>query len=505
MLFDNTTVLGSWISKEWSDMEWSYNQFGRVIDNVTMAMPHAGVFAAARHEQNKIMQPENLAGVGEYRVKAAVVSPAVNVLCVNMNQTELSPLIYVTWPNAKFSTGEQIAGQRMPIPGDSWIHEAQPKPGKLFMNATVVDDIFEWGAFYGYQPPTFPMFPIEYNSILNASFYTYGSTDSVYVLFKAPNTVTKDYTLCKLRSGKISSTILILVLANPIVLTPVCSTHYNVSGTTGGQMKSNCEDQGDEMAYQRSVPGAPALFNKDWVNVGSELIRALSLGTGVSNANASSSRLISQLVTQEPTSGPAKRNGSMPTIAESLAVMAGSTLLLSSTDATFYHYWNYTNATLDQPIALPFNASIQSQEYTSGFVQRWTIVFYLILLIVFVTNVFCLVYFFLRSGLVTDYSEPQNLFALAVNSPISKRLYGSCGAGPEGNQFNIDWHVMQDDASGHFFVKEGDRDEELMRRSVRRRTNTAGSGNGNGHGHHPGMLKSVKSYSKLSSKRTSWL
>ena len=265
-------------------------------------------------------------------------------------------------------------------------------------------------------------------------------------------------------------------------------------------MRSNCADD-DEMSYRRSVPDAPTLFNKDWVNVGSELVRALALGTGISNGNASSSRLIAQLVTKEPASGVAKRNASMPSISESLAVMAGSTLLLSSTDATFYHFWNYTNVTLDQAIPMPFNASIQSQEYTSGFVQRWTILFYLILIIVFVTNVFCLVYFFLRSGLVTDYTEPQNLFALAVNSPISQRLFGSCGAGPEGNQFNVDWHVMQDDGSGHFFIKEGQKEEELLREGVRRRNRGIEVEEEHGHG----RLKSVKSYSKLSSKRSSFL
>ena len=514
MLYDNTTVIGSWISKEWSDMSWSYKQFNRVIDNVTMAMPHAGIFAAARHEQNEIMQPENLAGVGEYRVKAAVVSPAVNVLCVNLNQTELSPLIYVTWPNAKFNTGEQIPGQRLPIPSNDWTLEAHPKPGKKFMNRTVVDDIFEWGLPYGYQPPTFPMFPIEYNSILNASFYTYGSTDSIYLLFKAPNTITKDYTVCKLRSGKFSLHFKRSSLTF-LVITPACSTHYNVSGTAGGQMKSNCEDAGDNMSYERSVPGTPSLFNKDWINVGSELVRALSLGTGISNANASSSRLITQLVTKDPAVGEvATRNGSMPTISESLAVMAGSTLLLSSTDATFYHYWNFTNATLDTGILLPFNASIQSQEYTSGFVARWTILFYLILIIVFCTNIFCLIYFILQSGLVTDYSEPQNLFALAVNSPASRRLGGSCGAGPEGNQFNVDWHVMHDDNSGHFFIKEGKgngsareaAEEEMMegsggvlrQRSLRSQSSRSPS-------IRPGQLKSVKSYGRLSTNRTSWL
>lgn len=35
-------------------------KFGRIINNVTMAMPHAGVSAAARDPSNNIIQPKEL-------------------------------------------------------------------------------------------------------------------------------------------------------------------------------------------------------------------------------------------------------------------------------------------------------------------------------------------------------------------------------------------------------------------------------------------------------------
>jgi hypothetical protein len=473
MLFDNTTITGSWVSTEWSNMSASYEYYKRIVNNVTMAMPHAGIFNAAREDRNGILQPENLAGVGEYNIRAAVVSPAINVLCVNMNETELEPLIYVTWPNATITTGDQLPGQRLPKGGHNYENDIQPLPGSKFLNSTIVDDIFEWGPNYQRQPPVFPMYPIEYNSIINVTV-AYAYTDAIYILVKAPNTITKDYTMCKLRS----------------VISPKCSTRYSVSGKNVGQIESHCEDPDDEMAYHLSVPDAATVPTKDWINIGSEVLRALAFGTGISNANASSARLISQLITKMPESGLPKLNPLMPSIAESLAVMAGSSLLLSITDSTFYHYWNYTDTILEGT-QLPFNASIQSQEYTSGYVQRWTAMFYLVLIIVFVTNVFCLVYFFIRSGLVTDYSEPQNLFALAVNSPASHRLSGSCGAGPEGGQFSIDWHVSQEEESGHFFIKEG-------HRGFARQLSLFGKRK-----QHP--LKSATSYSKLSSKRRSWL
>ena len=288
------------------------------------------------------------------------------------------------------------------------------------------------------------------------------------------------------------------------VLSPKCSTSYTVSGKTGGQMRSTCDNDQDSVQYQRLNPDAPTVPKTDWINVGSEVVRSLSLGTGVSNANASSSRLTAHSITSEPKDGqPAQRNASMPSIAESLAVMMGSSVLLSGIDAPFLHYWPFENSTIP-PTEMNFTAVIQSQEYSSGFIQRWTILFYIILIIVFCTNVFCLVYFFIRSGLVTDFSEPQNLFALAINSPISRRLFGSCGGGPEGKQFNVDLHIMTEDDSGHFFIKEGDGGGDgegmLRRRSVKVMTKSPPKSEPRPH-----QLKSVASYSKLSSKRKSWL
>ncbi|KAI6716439.1 hypothetical protein JHW43_001040 [Diplocarpon mali] len=75
------------------------------------------------------------------------------------------------------------------------------------------------------------------------------------------------------------------------------------------------------------------------------------------------------------------------------------------------------------------------------------------LVLVFLANIFYLVHFSGRAGLVTDFTELQNLFALAVNSPPSTRLDGSRGAEPEGEQLNLDFRVLADGL--HFFMKEG--------------------------------------------------
>lgn len=120
-----------------------------------MAMPHAGLVSAAKDTKNGILQPEELEGVGEYAIRASVVSPAVNIVCANMNATELAPLIYVTWPNATTVNATNQVGQKQPWAG--YQSEITVLPGETYLNSTVVDDIFQWGAAYGRNPPVFPM------------------------------------------------------------------------------------------------------------------------------------------------------------------------------------------------------------------------------------------------------------------------------------------------------------------------------------------------------------
>ena len=57
MMYDNTTVEGSWINKQ--NMTQVSIDHGRIINNISMAMPHTGVFAATRDPINNIMQPQD--------------------------------------------------------------------------------------------------------------------------------------------------------------------------------------------------------------------------------------------------------------------------------------------------------------------------------------------------------------------------------------------------------------------------------------------------------------
>ena len=68
MLYDNTTVKGSWVDV-WNMTDIS-NKHGRIVNNVSLAFPHPGVAAAAQDARNKILQPAEL-GVRYCQISAS--------------------------------------------------------------------------------------------------------------------------------------------------------------------------------------------------------------------------------------------------------------------------------------------------------------------------------------------------------------------------------------------------------------------------------------------------
>jgi len=110
---------------------------------------------------------------------------------------------------------------------------------------------------------------------------------------------------------------------------------------------------------------------------------------------------------------------------------------------------------LENPETQYFNATLIAQQYASGGVDNPSKAWMIILFLVFLMNIFVLVYFILHRGLVTDFSEPPNLFALAVNSPPSQALAGSCGGGPEGKQYMVNWFVNHE--GEHLYMEPGEK------------------------------------------------
>lgn len=337
-----------------------------------------------------------------------------------MQREELKPIVFSEWPMGNGSAADLTGwptGFGIPVYPD-------------WLNSTPVDDLFEFGAKYGRRPPVFPKLPIAYNTVLNTTGWY---PDSIYLLAAS---ATGEYTMCSLRAS----------------ITTKCSTRYRAS-LSGGSMNAHCEDSGDELAYGKSDRNATeGVINKDWATVATQWATALSLNAGITDGAASNARLLSQLIPTRPELDP-----SLPSIAEALAVLSACTLLLSSSDSPFIHYWNYstTVVTLTEAQHQAFRATLRTKDFASGGTKPWQGIFYIVLALTFATNVFCLVYFLVRHGLVTDFIEPQNLFSLSLNSPPSQALDGACGSGPEGEQLIMNWHIKMDQQREHFYIENG--------------------------------------------------
>jgi hypothetical protein len=415
---------------------------------------------------------QDLDGQGVYQLQASVPSPAVNVLCAQMTKQELSPIVYTEWNNntlnaTQWPTGAQLAFYQ---PGNT--------VNGTYLNKTVVDDIFEWGPKYLTSPPVFPKLPLAYNTLMNHTG-VYGRK-AIYLLGRD---ATDNYALCSLK----------------VFQTPFCSTEYNAS-VVGASLEAKCSDTKldftNPMRYLNSMENATLgndTINTDWPYIGTEWSNSLSLNDGINDGQASNARLLTELILST-TSLPLDR----PSIAEALAVLASSTLLMSWQDAPFVQFYNYTSNTLSPGQYQYFNASLRAQEYASGGSgSPATHTFYIVLFAIFFINLICLCYFISQNGLITDFSEPLNLFSLAVNSPPSDLMAGACGAGPRGEQYRGKWFVNA--AGEHLFMESGvdgkgvDEEERVQMQGLRM---------GGGQGLSP--LSPMRAAFEKMSRRKSW-
>lgn len=405
MLYDNVTVYGTWIETQSSNVSQSFAEWSRIINNVSLAMPHPGVYTAAVNESmNHILQPSDLDGVGSYNVSGSVVSPAANVLCVNMSPDELAPLVYTAWPNA--NTTATGWGNQTEAFADDWYDTEVPVLSPTeWLNSTVVDDIFGWGEKYDRRPPVFELYPADNNFYANDSM---PSGASVY--FIAKSRLMSNYTVCELHSW-------------PAIQ---CSTRFDVSGMTGMTMSADCAQTVDSSALQdpallaatnqdayvhHMTTGVATAPQPDWKFFAQGWITSLSLSGGLASSNSSLSRLLTESALREPA-----LNASLPSLAEGFAALLANTLVTSSLDTPFVHYWSANETILPGAGELAsFPARVRSQEYASWHAEKWQGVFYPVLLAAFLLNLLCLAYF-CRVGLVKDFLEPTSLFAIATRS-----------------------------------------------------------------------------------------
>lgn len=121
IIMGNTTLSSAWID-DGSPIVAEVD--GRIVNNVTLAMPHAGLsilYSHAYSTPGDLRQPGDETGFNEYDLGASVVAPSINVLCATAQESEVKPLL----------------GQ---------------KDGKA--KESPLDDVFHWGKKYNgrYRP-----------------------------------------------------------------------------------------------------------------------------------------------------------------------------------------------------------------------------------------------------------------------------------------------------------------------------------------------------------------
>ncbi|KAK6347393.1 hypothetical protein TWF718_005232 [Orbilia javanica] len=423
------------------------------INRAVLAMPHPGVVAATRNTSlNDILQPDEIgSGYGSFIVKASVPNPIIDVTCVSVDSD-----------NVEWYIGSG--------PGNySRNGSPDPRVQQVFNftnNATYFFDLAtkQFPDTSDFAAPRFGAAPIAFNTVLNSAI----GDPSVYFLVRSPNVapLAGGYTMCGMKS----------------FVTPNCSSEFQAF-ETGGNMTANC-DLSNPLAFKEDLRrlGVATLENpiegkdpvrdnvqNDFRDVGQSVLVALSLGTGVTNSNASVARYLSQLALDTPI---ANLSDSRPSLAEALAVLLGNAIITSAVDSVFTTYFPYT-PDVPRPFKEYFNGQLATIEYTSGAGSGWKPIFYVVLIGVLLMNVFCLIYFScVRDGFVTDWTELQNLFCVVmdggaiksgneVNTSSGKQREGlddetwkgTGGTGPMGSQYKVGFWFTQ--KQGRWYVTDG--------------------------------------------------
>jgi hypothetical protein len=251
ILDDNTTVTAPWIEMEYNNMTDLFETYGRIIVNVSLAMPHIGVMDAALHPVNEVIQPKDLDGIGTYHIRASVPSPVIQVTCAMLTKEDLRPLVSDLWDNS--------------FPANS---------SDVYLGGTPLDAIFAWGEEYGRYtwPPVFERLPIGYNTMINDTLGLPFGRQSIYLLGNS----TVPHTPSAASSDSSTDTSIYPLCQLKVRQTPYCSTLYHAS-LERGTLAAHCEDDTDSMAYIKSFANATAgnhTIKNDWPSIGGQLLKS---------------------------------------------------------------------------------------------------------------------------------------------------------------------------------------------------------------------------------------
>ncbi|KAK9783943.1 hypothetical protein SCAR479_00502 [Seiridium cardinale] len=309
IIMENTTLSSSWLDRYPSALEVD----GRLINNVTLVMPHAGLstfYSNSFNSSTNIRKPGELDDSQGYDIGAAVVSPSINVMCVTADVSEVRPLLV----------------SKLPTP---------------------LEDVFYWGKKYNSRyRPTFEALPPARQFVTDAR-RVITNADSIYIMAKADED-NDEYTLCQMRSVVVST----------------CSTRFQVSRFSGN-MSAECDGDIPIEPYGRLFGSVSDEFlAPSWRDLAVQWNIALGLNNGVTNSSSANQRLLSGFILSKP-----ELQEGLPSLAEALAVWASPTLIDSSLGATFYAGWPHgdENDTLPEPgITEEIVAMYRFRTYISG-------------------------------------------------------------------------------------------------------------------------------------------
>ena len=271
--------------------------------------------------------------------------------------------------------------------------------------------------------------------------------DSVYILGDIPDGEgnLKGYSLCQVRAYR----------------TAACSTRYQGTSLQRSQdsFSVQCEDPSDAMQFRRTsaenLPMGNDTTSLNWIDIADAWGAAVLLNAGLTDGDAMIARLLTQFF---PTSHGL--NPRMPSMAETLAVMVGSTLMNA---ARYAPVKAMTDTRIENGTTFveTYAAQLETQQYVSGPTTSYQGLFYIVLAAVFGGNLLVLAWLLVNRGLITDFCEPANMFALAINSPSSHIFAGSCGTGPDPKQYRAKWFINVD--KEHVFIENEKREQESAR------------------------------------------
>ncbi|OCK94764.1 uncharacterized protein K441DRAFT_677298 [Cenococcum geophilum 1.58] len=428
-ILDRKTLLQCQLNSSWVqsiNMQDTFDKFGRVVDNVTLALPHPGVLHAARSSTKSIPQPGEFdGGVGRYKLQASVPSPFLNVLCASADRDEIGGLVY-QYQVLQNKGSMNVTADLKSEGSDTYFVNAFDWD-KFASVKTPLDGIFDWS-----ENKTRPNTHLHIKRTIWPDVYNNYGRDSIYLLGNS-NITPKNYFVCSMQAGLLAD----------------CSTELAVAGNAS-VMTAHCADKNNKMSYHKRDTSKVDTISLDWVAVGSLAATSVGLNLGELDSTGDNPSFMSRLMLTNASLQPAQ-----PSLAEALGAILMPSLLLAAQGSPFSipdpPSKNFTT-TPGTPESFP--AQLHPALFVSGGDAIYKKLYISVFLSVLLMNLLMLYYLLIqhfRDGLIVDICDPMNLFGLAASSSFGKFpesqliLSPRAATGAKTSPLSTEWKILNDD------------------------------------------------------------